>query len=423
MALPSKTTKPLTRKRQMCLLINNKEGLPIPLAILEKAAKSNSHGYGRLDLTTGKVKKTLNMEKAVRMASKPGPAIHHFRYATVGEKTAQNAHPFHVAKDWYIFQNGTVNGFADTGKVDTDSMAHVLRLVHPDNWEKALSYFSSRYIVANSRTKEIIQTGKGWVERDGVWYSNDLSFPYEPSYRSNVPSYRSNTVYSRSYSRDHEVSEVPTLIAVYGTLKMGQALEHYMEDSRLVGWGFTAEAHRLCLNNVPTLIKGGDKSKGAIPVEVEVYEVDDETLAKLDKVEGHPHLYKREMVRIQLWKEEAVWAWVYFASEKFDNGEYYFCYGESWTTYREEEAAVHGMKGGIAIEGDQQEEDEQPEVFSCPRCHSRNISADGGFIGCDECGHFTREEEEDEWTEPVAKRKRKDDDDPHINMGFGLGYN
>jgi gamma-glutamylcyclotransferase (GGCT)/AIG2-like uncharacterized protein YtfP len=80
-------------------------------------------------------------------------------------------------------------------------------------------------------------------------------------------------------------------VLTYGTLRKGHGNHRLLEDSKEVG---------------PTTIKGTLYSLGPFPalslkgdtnVECECYEVDDRTLERLDRLEGHPTFYLRELVK------------------------------------------------------------------------------------------------------------------------------
>lgn len=325
----------------MCLLIDNSSGSVLNSDIVKRAALINSDGYGRLCLRTGKVEKTLDMEKAIKLALEPGPAIHHFRWATVGGKTLQNCHPFPVDNGFYLFQNGTVEGFIDDDRTDTQHLADMLRSVNHESREAVLSRFAQRYVLVNAKRKSIIRTGEGWVEHEGAWYSNAYCIP------------------------------TGKMVAVYGTLKTGHGNNWMLDKADFMGWGWTNEKHRLCVHGLPFLIEGG----GGSQVEVEVYRVSTDTLLELDKLEGHPTLYQRRETQVTLSDGEEVTAWIYFAGEDKDHGNYSYCYGESW--------------GEDPVDMDD---------MVCPQCESHEVASDQGYLYCEGCGHFTSDINTFEWT-------------------------
>lgn len=83
-----------------------------------------------------------------------------------------------------------------------------------------------------------------------------------------------------------------TRVFVYGTLRRGQPAHDFLAKQRFVGEARTIAAFELVdLGAYPGLVRGGETS-----VVGEVWAVDDSTLARLDRYEGHPHLYLRQAI-------------------------------------------------------------------------------------------------------------------------------
>jgi gamma-glutamylaminecyclotransferase len=81
-------------------------------------------------------------------------------------------------------------------------------------------------------------------------------------------------------------------LLVYGTLMTGEPNHHRLRGASLVGETLTTRGYTLYdLGPFPALVVGGH---GNVPGEL--YEVDDETLAALDVLEGHPRFYQRAVV-------------------------------------------------------------------------------------------------------------------------------
>ncbi|MEO7736438.1 MAG: gamma-glutamylcyclotransferase family protein [Kofleriaceae bacterium] len=81
---------------------------------------------------------------------------------------------------------------------------------------------------------------------------------------------------------------------MYGTLLAGERNHHYLERARLVGAARTKAAFALHhLGAFPGLVAGG-----AHAVAGEVYEVDEPTLAALDRLEDHPDFYRRAIIEL-----------------------------------------------------------------------------------------------------------------------------
>ncbi len=81
---------------------------------------------------------------------------------------------------------------------------------------------------------------------------------------------------------------------VYGSLMTGAPNHRVMRGARCLGASATvAEFELFDLGAFPGMVKGG-----ATSVVGEVFEVDDDTLARLDELEGHPTFYERARVRL-----------------------------------------------------------------------------------------------------------------------------
>ncbi len=82
---------------------------------------------------------------------------------------------------------------------------------------------------------------------------------------------------------------------VYGSLKAGFSNHRLLRTARFVGPERTApEFTMYSLGGFPGVVRGGTTA-----IEGEVCEVDLETLAALDRLEGHPRFYRRTMVRLE----------------------------------------------------------------------------------------------------------------------------
>src|SRR5690606_19616506 len=83
-------------------------------------------------------------------------------------------------------------------------------------------------------------------------------------------------------------------VFVYGTLRRGEANHRLLERATFLREARTIPAFSLRdLGAFPGLFAGGHT-----PVVGEVYEVDAATLARLDRLEGHPSFYRREPIAL-----------------------------------------------------------------------------------------------------------------------------
>ena len=266
----------------MCLIVIDDKGKGLDAVIADKAADTNRHGYGRLNLRTGEVHRTMDMKEAVLMAQEAVPAIHHFRIASAGKVCFENLHPFEIGNGWYLFMNGTCNSMVRPGETtDTEAIARVLEHVKPENFKHVLRNFDAKFVAA---------TVGQWAH-SGSWYKFD------------------DMLYSNLYSMPH------VRIGVYGTLRMGyQNHWNTMKGSKYIGIGETAEEHRMfSAGTVPILVQGPGKHGLGKKVVVELHDVPMSTLLEnIDILEGHPEVYRREPADIITEKGELVSAFVYF---------------------------------------------------------------------------------------------------------------
>lgn len=85
-----------------------------------------------------------------------------------------------------------------------------------------------------------------------------------------------------------------TRVFVYGTLLAGEGNHRLLATATLVGEARTEPVFELRdLGPFPGLVSGG-----AHAVAGEVYEVDEATLAALDRLEGHPRFYRRTRIAL-----------------------------------------------------------------------------------------------------------------------------
>ena len=102
------------------------------------------------------------------------------------------------------------------------------------------------------------------------------------------------------------------LVFVYGTLLRGEPNHGLLRRARLWGIGITHPVHRLVdLGGYPALVRGGDTS-----VRGEVFQVDDETLRRMDQLEGHPEYYVRAPIELL----DGLVAETYFLAEEDATG-------------------------------------------------------------------------------------------------------
>ena len=300
----------------MCIIIDNRKAKVIDDRILINAIEDNPDGFGLYDCETRKVKRTLDNSQALAwLESLQGkPYIFHARRATIGEICKRNCHPIYVHNIGWLFQNGTIKGWCDDSVSDTRRIAKTLQWIREDKIESFLSQFASRFLLVK-KDGEVIRTGK-WHKRDGVWYSC----------RPRTSTYSASPIVVRSgYRSDrwwddgrHEKRNI--LIGVYGTLKYGEYNhDAYLGSAEYVTTATTAYPMRLRIDALPYLIEG-ESDKGRY-VELELYRVSKEELAAIDRLEGHPHYYRRVVIPTicdSTGREHN--AYVYVVGEQYDTG-------------------------------------------------------------------------------------------------------
>lgn len=101
-------------------------------------------------------------------------------------------------------------------------------------------------------------------------------------------------------------------VFVYGTLKQGYGNHSALEGSKFLGRAtVTAPLKLVDLGWYPGLVR----TRSEVPATIggEVYEIDSDTLATLDLIEGHPSFYCREKLRTSL----NLNAWAYLLPEGY----------------------------------------------------------------------------------------------------------
>jgi len=101
-------------------------------------------------------------------------------------------------------------------------------------------------------------------------------------------------------------------IFVYGTLRRGQCRASVLAEQRFVGEYKTAPNYRMFnVGAFPALVEDDN----GVSVEGEIFEVDDETLALLDRVEGvSAGMYARRPVRLMDWYGGEVEGYIWLGS-------------------------------------------------------------------------------------------------------------
>lgn len=103
---------------------------------------------------------------------------------------------------------------------------------------------------------------------------------------------------------------------VYGTLKQGQYFHNdYLsgDKSEFVGLATASPDFSLYIDGLPHLIR----EPTDMPVKGELFQIDEDVLNRIDELEGHPVVYKREIIEVFDESGERVLAWAYLRHHNF----------------------------------------------------------------------------------------------------------
>lgn len=102
-------------------------------------------------------------------------------------------------------------------------------------------------------------------------------------------------------------------VFVYGTLKAGLSNHILLKSADFVGRGMTIKPYMMCdTGGFPVVFQEADLHN----VLGEVYEVDEQTLKRLDRLEGHPDMFERRQVTVDI-DDSGVQqsCWMYFGNQ------------------------------------------------------------------------------------------------------------
>ena len=97
---------------------------------------------------------------------------------------------------------------------------------------------------------------------------------------------------------------------VYGTLKRGYGNNRLLKRAEILGTATSIGKYHLLAGGFPFMIDSLDQDEGA-RVRGEIYRVNEEELARCDRLEGHPRFYMRELRAFKLSDGTLLEAWVY----------------------------------------------------------------------------------------------------------------
>lgn len=288
----------------MCVIIVKKQPGKLDPTIAAQALSYNPHGFGIQTLDDGTVYRTMDIKEAQDWLQSERPYIFHSRLTTVGETNLENTHPVQVNEHNWLFHNGTVATphTWDSKKSDTRFVAETLRKTPWQSWKDILSMTDSRFAYTRQS-----KAGKIYVNRIGKWHEKDGVYYSKPN-----------------------VLDCPNLVAVYGTLRKGFGNHGLLSAARLLDSGTTIDQYGMVCEGIPYV--GSEVREDGNRIVVEVYAVDDETLARLDGLENHPEWYTRKQVPITLDNGVTVDAWLYFNDTVEYDGKKFYADYENYRT-------------------------------------------------------------------------------------------
>ena len=280
----------------MCIIIVKNNNKLIKTETLMTSAVKNPHGLGILWLDKWNI--TYHDSKDFMVLKTQRPYIAHFRYATVGEVSKSNCHPFNINDNEVLFQNGTIYNLGNKKKTDTQHMAEILSDLPRKRWREVLEMNNCRFVTANLKKKTFqLYNKEDWITKNKI-----------------------------KYSKDNVLGK--TLIGVYGTLKKGYSNYHaHLRDAVYVGKSHTVEKYPLIIEGLPYLL---NKPGVGHNVEIDLFLVDDRTeLPDIDMLEGHPRWYERKRVEVETEKGNVFMPYVYFNDTVEDSGKHHKSYTQN----------------------------------------------------------------------------------------------
>ena len=99
------------------------------------------------------------------------------------------------------------------------------------------------------------------------------------------------------------------LVAVYGSLRKGLHNHPVLNGADMLDTGTAVGYNMYSLGAYPALVPVDTPT---YPIRVEVYEVDEPTFAALDRLEGYPSFYNRDVVDVVCEDGSVMPCWIYY---------------------------------------------------------------------------------------------------------------
>lgn len=178
----------------MCLAIYKPAGKSIPKDHLYEGFTSNPDGAGFAYVEDGRVmyakgyfKYNDFLEAYEKLVKDDYPAVVHFRWATVGEKTVENCHPFPSGDGGVLVHNGPqIQKLGDDERSDSREFAERIMTPLSQQTVKLTKEILESYLGYNKVVMlypdDVVILNEELGEWDGgIWYSNDgykMSYSY-----------------------------------------------------------------------------------------------------------------------------------------------------------------------------------------------------------------------------------------------------
>lgn len=248
----------------MCIIIAKNKGVDMPTReTLKQCFTRNKDGagfawlennvlYGKKGMMSWEEYESELTALESRIDLKTTMFTSHFRITTHGGTNPNNCHPFPLSgdiaelkalemiatgEDKIVMHNGIISGFGSYNGDLSDTQEFIKDFLYyldlgNKNWNKnpntikaVETVLGSRLCVMNTDgTFELL--GTGWIEDDGVWYSNSTYKPYTSSYSSK--SYGS--YYNGKYNYWEEEEDERDYSISYYNKSSVKAREEYVEE-------------------------------------------------------------------------------------------------------------------------------------------------------------------------------------------------
>lgn len=180
----------------MCLAIFKPAKVSVPADYLREGWIHNPDGAGFAYTHKGKVhtvkglmtwKAFIEAYDVATKKFKNSPFVIHFRIRSMGDKSAENTHPFPI-RDGVLIHNGSVDGTKavwDKGPSDTayfaetfsEKLTYDFVKEHKKEWDDAVGYNKMVMLYDDGRHLILNEQHGSWV--NDVWYSN-MSYKPRP---------------------------------------------------------------------------------------------------------------------------------------------------------------------------------------------------------------------------------------------------